>query len=195
MLSDANQLHASLSRRLTALNEERVQKLQRPPDEAAQELVRSKRVRREAFEKESDRLVEALDSFIVDYLGPMVAAEELGGPVAGETDDIGADVLITGFSSQGKPKKSSAKVSQAGRQQRLDEIWGQRDENATSESTAAAFELQALVETLLENPSSYLDLPRDTAAARFLVRAKVAQFHPKDARKLRLLDFGRENDP
>jgi hypothetical protein len=27
-----------------------------------------------------------------------------------------------------------------------------------------------------------------------LVRAKVAQFHPKDARRLRLIDFGRELD-
>lgn len=38
--------------------------------------------------------------------------------------------------------------------------------------------------------SPYIELKRDSAAARFLVRAKVAVFHPKDARKLRLVDFG-----
>ena len=38
----------------------------------------------------------------------------------------------------------------------------------------------------------YINLNRESAAARFLVRAKVAAFHPKDARRLRLVDFGRD---
>lgn len=41
----------------------------------------------------------------------------------------------------------------------------------------------------LEN-SPYIELKRDSAIARFLVRAKVACFHPKDARRLKLVDFG-----
>lgn len=40
----------------------------------------------------------------------------------------------------------------------------------------------------------YYPLERESAASRFLVRAKVAQFHPKDAKKLRLIDFGKELD-
>jgi centromere protein Sim4 len=36
----------------------------------------------------------------------------------------------------------------------------------------------------------YVQLKKDGAAARFLVRAKVAAFHPGDARRLKLLDFG-----
>lgn len=39
--------------------------------------------------------------------------------------------------------------------------------------------------------SSYVELKKDSAASRFLVRAKVAVFHPKDARRLKLVDFGR----
>ena len=38
--------------------------------------------------------------------------------------------------------------------------------------------------------TQYVNLEKDGAAARFLVRAKVAVYHPKDARKLKLLDFG-----
>jgi hypothetical protein len=44
------------------------------------------------------------------------------------------------------------------------------------------------------SPSPYVDLQRDSAAARFLVRAKVAQFHPRDAGRIRLIDFGRQLD-
>ncbi|KAI5797863.1 hypothetical protein DFH27DRAFT_653645 [Peziza echinospora] len=33
--------------------------------------------------------------------------------------------------------------------------------------------------------------PADSAAARFLVRAGVAQFHPRDARRIKLVNFGR----
>lgn len=41
----------------------------------------------------------------------------------------------------------------------------------------------------LEN-DPYIPMKQDTAIVRFLVRAKVAAFHPKDARRLRLVDFG-----
>jgi hypothetical protein len=54
--------------------------------------------------------------------------------------------------------------------------------------------LNNLVEADGKGPGVYVDLPRESAAARFLVRSKCAQFHPKDARKLRLIDFGGEID-
>ena len=55
-------------------------------------------------------------------------------------------------------------------------------------------EMHSLLDDLLEAGTSYIDLPRDSAASRFLVRSKVAQFHPRDARRLRLVDFGRSLD-
>ncbi len=71
---------------------------------------------------------------------------------------------------------------------------------AWDEKRAAAADIRELTEELLNSlvdaggngPGTYVELKRETAAARFLVRSKVAQFHPKDARKLRLVDFGGE---
>ena len=59
--------------------------------------------------------------------------------------------------------------------------------------------MRMLTEDLLniaveEGTLAYVTMQRDAAAARFLVRAKVAQFHPKDAQRLRLIDFGQEID-
>lgn len=49
--------------------------------------------------------------------------------------------------------------------------------------------------TLDEDAYAYTNLPRDSAASRFLIRSFVAQFHPKDALKIRLVDFaGRIED-
>jgi hypothetical protein len=52
--------------------------------------------------------------------------------------------------------------------------------------------MNKLVEAGGDTSAAYVELPRETAAARFLVRSKVAMFHPKDARRLRLVDFGRD---
>ncbi len=41
---------------------------------------------------------------------------------------------------------------------------------------------------------AYVTLQRESAAARFLVRAKIAQFAPRDARRIRLIDFGKRLD-
>lgn len=62
-----------------------------------------------------------------------------------------------------------------------------------------AKEMHALLDELLEagsgvGTSAYVRLEKDSAASRFLVRARVAQFHPRDARQLRLIDFGRDID-
>ena len=150
------------------------------------------------FDSETERLRETLDEFIKSDLAAMIAAEELGGPVAGEDIGIDEEMLDAGFSRSGKPGSRKVAV-QDGRQRRIDEIWGTASGgDGGSEKDAAAAEVRDLVERLLaalagENEGSvYINLDRDSAAARFLVRAKVAVFHPKDARRLRLVDFGRD---
>lgn len=94
------------------------------------------------------------------------------------------------------------------RQRRIDQIWGTRPlqdaqpQEPWNEQRAAAAEMRELTEQLLNSlveageggSGSYVELARESAAARFLVRSKVAQFHPRDARKLRLIDFGHELD-
>lgn len=126
----------------------------------------------------------------------MLAAEELGGPVAGDAE----------------PKKSATKDAQVEtitdpkRQRRIDEIWGPvapRTATTTHGSTAminpedaaAAEEFTTLLDDLLKAQKGggdvFVRLERDSAAARFLVRAKVATFHPRDARRLKIVDFAR----
>jgi len=155
-------------------------------------------------------LVKAFNAFIDDILAPMLAAEELGGPVVGEMTEVDDEDLGRGFSSQGKVKKSKNGPDDDKRQRRIDQIWGSApqegsfrvDKEEWTEQKAAGVEMRDLTEQLLNNlveaggsgSDVYVQLERESAAARFLVRSKVAQFHPKDSRKLRLIDFGKELD-
>jgi len=152
-------------------------------------------------------LGEAMNDFVNDYLAAMLAAEELGGPVVGEMLDVEDDTLAAGFTRKGRPKSTQKFLSEKTRQRRIDQIWGSKaavddggkDEPPT-EAEAADAEMRKLIENLfatligLGGGKAYFQLERDSAASRYLVRAKVAQFHPKDAKKLRLIDFGRELD-
>jgi hypothetical protein len=114
-------------------------------------------------------------------------------------------VLAVGFTKKGRAKSSKKPVSDKTRQRRIDQIWGAKgvqvdEEEVPTEAEAADAEMRKLIGDLfatLVGPGggkAYFALQRDSATARFLVRAKVAQFHPKDARRLRLIDFGRELD-
>ena len=148
-----------------------------------------------------------LRGFIKNDLAPMLAAEELGGPVVGELMDIDSEDLAGGFNAQGKLKKATkGALDQDKRQRRIDEIWGaatggqRQEQGAEDEISAAGQEMRTLIENLLnrlatargDNSESYVTLERESAAARFLIRSKVAQFHPKDSSRIRLVDFGRE---
>jgi predicted nucleic acid-binding Zn-ribbon protein len=194
-LTDAKLLTSSLQTRTMGLQTVQSEKLSQSSSEKAKELIRAKQKRQQTFQRETEKLQGALDDFIENHLAAMLAAEELGGPVVGELTDVNEDMLTAGFSSQGKPKASKpsgSSASEGKRQRRIDEIWGTADE-ARSEKDAAAEEVRELLERLV-TLGNYIELERDSAASRFLVRAKVAQFHPKDARKLRLIDFGRDLD-
>ncbi|KAF2672401.1 hypothetical protein BT63DRAFT_195131 [Microthyrium microscopicum] len=202
-LSDSTLLTEALESRLARLQIEEQAHSTRDPQEMAIKLLDTKIQRQRQFETESQRLHKSLETFISEHLGAMIAAEELGGPVVGELSDLNEDMLTAGFSSQGRPKPakpdSNATAGAAKRQRRIDEIWGSATASGqqTSEHQAACEELNSLLDDLVSASlanTSYVDLSRDSAASRFLVRAKVAQFHPKDARKLRLVDFARELD-
>jgi hypothetical protein len=194
-LSDANLLASSLEARIARLDTAQSEKASQSSSEKAKDLIRIKQKRKQTFQREAEEVRGTLNDFIDGHLAAVLAAEELGGPIVGELTDVDEDMLTAGFSTQGKPKVSKASSSSASddkRQRRIDEIWGTSQESR-SEKDAAAEELRELLEGLITS-GGYVDLERDSAAARFLVRAKVAQFHPKDARKLRLVDFARELD-
>jgi hypothetical protein len=201
-LADAKLLSRALESRISRLEAAGAQRDALSPEDAVHQLITKKRHQQKHLQLETKRLSKALDDFVADHLGAMLAAEELGGPVAGEAD-IDDDMLVAGFSSHGRPrtvKSSSNDKTEASRQMRIDQIWGPSSREvpaSTSEAEAASQELNTLLNDLIDASTGnaqngvYLPLNRDSAAARFLVRAKVAQFHPRDARRLRLVDFAR----
>jgi hypothetical protein len=212
-LEDQQVLQAALERRIQALRAGLGSSEKRTPQQVAAEKLEELRKEKRKYETETRELLKSLNKFIDEHLGAMLAAEELGGPVVGNLMDVDVNELGAGFNAQGKAKKSKAGADDDVRQQRIDQIWGNLDvqqpqkgkekgKRDRDEPTAAGAELRDLTEQLLnslmesagDTSASYVRIPRETAAVRFLVRSKVAQFHPRDATKLRLVDFGRELD-
>jgi hypothetical protein len=206
-LHDANLLTQAMEDRIQRLRAQHEDRSQKSPAQLARELIAAKRAQKDKCDAEMQRLGEAMNDFINDYLAAMIAAEELGGPVVGDMLDVEDDTLAVGFTKKGRAKSSKKPVSDKTRQRRIDQIWGkagveneEEEEEPPTEAEAADAEMRKLIENLfatLIGPGggkAYFQLERDSATSRFLVRAKVAQFHPKDARKLRLIDFGRELD-
>jgi hypothetical protein len=210
-LEDQKALEAALERRIQDLRQGLESSKQKTTEMIAQDRLDQLRREKQDYDKDTSKLLKSFKQFINDHLGVMLAAEELGGPVVGDMMDIDMDDLGAGFNAQGKPKKRKGTPDEDVRQRRIDDIWGTADgqeakkskgKRERDEATAAGTELRDLTEQLLNslmesagtNSSSYVKIPRETAASRFLVRSKVAQPHPKDATQLRLVDFGREID-
>ena len=204
-LKDALLLGQTMESRTEKLRMQQDDRSQKTSAQLAQELIAAKRAQKSNYDTEAERIGEAMNEFINDYLAAMVAAEELGGPVVGDILNVEDNTLAAGFTKKGKAKATTKAVSEKSRQRRIDQIWGnhaavEEDEEPPTEAEAADAEMRQLIENLfatLTGPgggNAYYQLERDSAATRFLVRAKIAQFHPKDAKKLRLIDFGRELD-
>ncbi|KAH6637630.1 hypothetical protein C7974DRAFT_374300 [Boeremia exigua] len=204
-LKDAGLLTHSMENRIERLRAQEEARSQKTPAQLARELIATKRAQKETYDAATRSLEVDLNDFINDYLAAMIAAEELGGPVVGDILNVQDGTLAAGFTKQGKAKSTKKAPSDKTRQRRIDQIWGNKpaieeDEEPPTEAEAADAAMRQLIENLfatLVGPGggkAYYQLDRDSAATRFLVRAKIAQFHPKDAKKLRLIDFGRELD-
>ncbi|CAK7228336.1 hypothetical protein SBRCBS47491_006869 [Sporothrix bragantina] len=225
-LDDQRALQIALEARIVALRSGLETRSTMSAAEKRQEALDTLHTKKRNYDRDTAALLKSLKQFIQERLGPMLAAEELGGPVVGGMVDVQADDLAAGFSSQGKPRKVSSVSAASGkaskkkedrRQRRIDEIWGPRagargdggeenddneDDGDWDEATAAAAEMQELTEELLnalasaggDSSAAYVTIARESAAARFLVRSRAAHFHPRDATRLRLVDFGRELD-
>ncbi|KAK2766278.1 hypothetical protein FQN54_007795 [Arachnomyces sp. PD_36] len=206
-LRDARLITDSLEERISQLRTQRSQKEKKSASQLAKELIQTQRKKKSGFEKDAIRLREALENFVDEHLAPMIAAEDLGGPTVGDEIDVPDLTLESGYTNQGKPKKpkSTADAGADSRQQRIDELINRQtgaeddeDSGPTTKRGAAGAEMITLLNDLLEaansgtGAGSYVELSRDSAASRFLVKAKIAQFHPRDARRLRLIDFARE---
>mgnify|MGYP002621289193 CR=1 FL=1 len=208
-LCEQEALRTALENRLKSLREGLEDEGEKSEDQLSKERIAELKKQKEHWDKQTSTLMKQLDQFIEEYLGPMLAAEDLGGPVVGDMIDINPNDLEAGFTTHGKLKKTKGESDQDKRQRRIDEMWAPMDSQGEAgkkrpkdEASAAAAEMRDLLEQLMnklieargDNSAAYVELPRESAAARFLVRSKVAMFDPKDARKIRLVDFGREVD-
>ncbi|KAI1108042.1 hypothetical protein F5Y14DRAFT_437628 [Nemania sp. NC0429] len=214
--SNQQALAHSLRGRIHSLQGGLEARMEMEPEDIAQERIDELTQKKANYDGETSKLLKSLRRFIDNHLAGMLAAEELGGPVVGDMMDIDGQDLVAGFNSQGRAKTAKVKPGDDKRQRRIDEIWGPREGEGQSEEgrsrrggghdrdeiTEARQEMRDLTEQLLnslwqsegDSSAAYVQLPRESAAARFLVRAKAAQFHPRDSSRLRLIDFGRELD-
>ncbi|KAH7171152.1 hypothetical protein EDB81DRAFT_192401 [Dactylonectria macrodidyma] len=206
-LKGQNLLKEALEARIQSLRNDLDASADMTPEAGARERLQELKEKKKGYDQGTSNLMKVLLGFINDKLAPMLVAEELGGPVVGGLMDIERDDLAAGFNAQGKLKKAPDGGNNDKRQRRIDEIWGQATDGEQSgaagpqdEVVAASAEMKRLTEELLNalssakgnTEASYVQLPRESASARFLVRSKVALFHHNDATKIRLVDFGRE---
>ncbi|KAI9844661.1 MAG: hypothetical protein M1838_002080 [Thelocarpon superellum] len=205
-LRDARLITTSLEKRIGRLRQQLQERSRQPPTQDAKDLIKQLDRRQARHRQETKTLVQAFNDFLDEHLATMLAAEELGGPVVGEAMDLDDEELEGGFSQQGTAKRVKASGNEDARQRRIEAIWGpdeslaEDEHGPRTEADAAGAEMRALTEELLNASAAaggsgsgeYVEVTRDSAAVRFLVRARVAQLHPKDARRVRLIDFGRE---
>ncbi|KAJ5089942.1 hypothetical protein N7532_008626 [Penicillium argentinense] len=193
-LRDSRAIASGLRERIQRIRDANARKREQTPAQVAQEVVAEQKKKNKDKDRASNDLREALENFIDETLAPMLAAEDLGGPTVGDAPEVSDTTLNAGYTAHGKPKKSKLpEEPEQSNQQRIDQFLQRNTNhsNSTNKRQVAAKEMHELLNALLEADFSYIDLVRDSAASRFLIKAKVAQFHPRDARRLRLIDFGR----
>lgn len=203
-LIDQKALTKALENRIQALRSGIETRTAMSPGQVAKEKISEVREKIKETDEDTSSLQVTLKKFIDESLSTMLAAEQIGGPVAGEMMDVDSDTLEAGFSATGKRKKSKADASPDKRQRRIDDMFGGgRDQVEPVESdkrVAARDEMQELVAELTHklmaaggsSTDAYINIPEESASVRFLTRVKVAEFHPRDSKRLRLVDFGRE---
>lgn len=202
-LHDAELIFNALTQRVQKLRSDQASSSEASSTEVVRDLIVEEQAKKRQYVKDLRNLIKAFNKFVEGQLAGMLAVEGLGGPVVGDMMEVDEEVLIAGFNQQGKPNKlrKESTGNQIERKRRIDDIWGPPDGSddpeagQRSEKEAASAAFRALTEDLLnaaagdEDSDPYVDIPHETATVRFLVRAKVAQFHPQNARKLRLVDF------
>lgn len=207
-LKDQTLLTEALRERIESLRNDLAANVDVQEDQVLREKMQELRAKAEYYKDEHVRLRRALRQFVYEHLAGLLAAEEAGGPVVGDVLEVEPRDLVAGFSAQGNLKRSArGTYGSDKRQRRIDDIYrpdrlGHKEQAAQDDIEGAGKDLLALVQDMLErlveargdNSESYITVDRESAAARFLIRSKVAQFHPKDAWRMRIIDFGRELD-
>ena len=194
-LHDARIITQAMGERIESIHVLQHRETDVSPFLRARARIAKQREEKSKLAKENAELETALTAFIDDHLAVMIAAEDLGGPVTGDITDIEGAMLELGFTSQGKAR--NPRNSKSGRSIQLQKGLGTyfdagKDISGSRRRETAATGMKSLIERLMNARGSgniYLESQQDSAAARFLVRAKAAQYHPRDATRLRLIDF------
>lgn len=201
-LRDSQMISSALARRIESLLHNEGHPYNGSVDHSANALLKRLQDQNKAYERAIKGLIRAFNQFIDNYLAPMLENEELGGPVVGELIGIDPNVLDSDSEEDNETHRKATKHRKDPKQRRIVDMLEPVSAKEHEGNRTAGPEMRALTEELLNasviagghSSSAYVKLERDSAAARFLVRAKVAQFHPKDATRLRLVDFGRRLD-
>ncbi|KAK7737408.1 hypothetical protein SLS53_006481 [Cytospora paraplurivora] len=205
-LADQKALTKALENRIQSLRHGIESRTAMSPNQVSRERILELKSNVKETDASTANLLKALKKFIDGPLTSMLAAEQSGGPVTGEMMDVDLEDLEAGFNARGKRKKPKADAASDKRQRRIDDMFGgnqdeeRQDEDKSDKQATAREEMQRLTEELMNRlvnsegstSDAYVDVPEESAAVRFLVRSKVAEFHPKDSKRLRLVDFGRE---
>lgn len=206
-LADQKALTKALESRIQSLRDGIESRTAMSPGQVARERISELKKQIKETNVDTSKLMTALKKFIDEPLAAMLAAEQVGGPVAGDLMDVDSETLEVGFSATGKRKKPRPEASPDKRQRRIDDMFGgeagqgdQQGEAEIDKRAAARDEMQELAVELMNklmgaggsSSDAYINISEETASVRFLTRVKVAEFHPRDSKRLRLVDFGRE---
>ncbi|KAK6520877.1 hypothetical protein TWF506_001120 [Arthrobotrys conoides] len=196
-VATAQEIEKELDRKIDEL--EGVDRLPEPTKRRERKQIEAYEKEAKEMTKTSVRLTKELQKFVKEKLGAAIAVEEAGGPVIGSKLNL---IELRNYldieAGDGKTGRRTKAVKARERgQKRLDEIWGGQDDEgvAISPEEKAGEELLELIEKLVntmlnDDPHAYTRLTRESAASRYLVRSFVATLHPKDAMRIRLIDFG-----
>ncbi|RPA82714.1 hypothetical protein BJ508DRAFT_325180 [Ascobolus immersus RN42] len=182
-LASAKQLNTALQEHLAELEEEALQ-IQQGGSQLREKRKKEAAEKAKLTRQEARKLVRGLMSFIDNNLSLMLAAQLAGGPKVGQELDTDALEIWVEKANTGKAKKGT-----------LDAMWGNKDKgDARDLREEAGKEMKRLLEELMNaslETSPYVQVEEDSPFVRFLVLAGVAVGHPRDAGKLKLVDFGR----
>ena len=200
-MHDGKLISAALERRLEA---SRQHEFQQTSERSVADLQGRLHQRRRTYDGEVKRLIKAFNWFIEQHLAVMLAAEEAGGPVVGELvdDDLGTQETKSRNDEVERSKAAHRPTHHRSRSTLPTGGAAAKTGEAGNTISLAGSQFRALTEELMnacvsagdDGSSPYVVLARESAAARFLVRAKIAQFSARDARKLRLIDVGKRLD-
>ena len=204
-LHDGRLISTALERRLGASRQDELQQTLRPSERSVASLQSRLHKRRKFYDGEVKRLIKAFNWFIEQYLAAMLAAEEAGGPIVGELvgDDLGTQETKSRDHDVVEPSMAAHRPTHQRSRSNVSTGGAEAETSGASNTTSlAGSQFRALTEELMnacvsagdDGSSPYVELARESAAARFLVRAKIAQFSPRDARRLRLIDVGKRLD-